>query len=72
MCVCPHAALQVPVFCFFVCLGEKKNARGDKQTHLTLCPHGNQGTQQKRDGGKDMKPGRWDANRCSGMESEEE
>lgn len=28
--------------------GKKKIARGDKQTHLTLSPHGNQGAQQQK------------------------
>lgn len=63
--------------CVCVCMSPvsrsgKEIAEGDKQTHLTLCPHGNQGTEQKRDGGRDRKPERGDANRCSGMKREEE
>lgn len=45
-CVCAccfaNACLQ------FLSLSGKDIAEGDKQTHLTLCPHGNQGTEQKK------------------------
>lgn len=84
MCVCAHRnmhlliCLRVCACCFasaslqFISLSGKDIAEGDKQTHLTLCPHGNQGTEQKRDGGRDRKPERGDANRCSGMKREGE
>lgn len=60
MCECVPKSVFASIFecvlacCFasahlqFFSLSGKDIAEGDKQTHLTLCPHGNQGTEQKK------------------------